>query len=115
MKTSICTVPGGGVGIFSGEKSAHTFANLTGGYAWFPRFEGEMSDIFDSWLDICAANTRWGLLPQPLRTGKFHKLKVDAVDDQGNPLTVNDKRGKKKKTIVHARQGYMAVAASAMN
>jgi len=33
---------------------------------------------------------------------------VEAVDEQGDPLTVPDKKGKKKKTIVHARQGYMA-------
>jgi hypothetical protein len=30
------------------------------------------------------------------------------VDPQGNPLTVTNKKGKEKKVIVYARQGYTA-------
>lgn len=106
---------GAGVGYLQAKNQLTTFANLTGGYAWFPRFEGEMPDIFNSVAGYLRSQYTLGFSPTTAQDGKFHKLKVDAVDDQGNPLTVNDKKGKKKKTIVHARQGYMAVAASAMN
>jgi len=106
---------GAGVGYLQAKNQLTTFANLTGGYAWFPRFEGEMPDIFNAVAGFLRSQYTLGFTPSTPQDGKFHKLKVDAVDDQGNLLTVSDKKGKKKKTIVHARQGYMAVAASAMN
>ena len=106
---------GAGVGYLQAKNQLTTFANMTGGYAWFPRFQGEMPDIFNAVAGYLRSQYTLGFTPTTSQDGKFHKLKVDAVDDQGNPLTVNDKKGKKKKTIVHARQGYMAVAASAMN
>ena len=106
---------GAGVGYLQAKNQLTTFANMTGGYAWFPRFEGEMPDIFNSVAGFLRSQYTLGFTPTTPQDGRFHKLKVDAVDDQGNPLTVNDKKGKKKKTIVHARQGYMAVATSAMN
>lgn len=106
---------GAGVGYLQAKNQLTTFANITGGYAWFPRFEGEMPDIFNSVAGYLRSQYTLGFTPTTPQDGKFHKLKIDAVDEQGNPLTVNDKKGKKKKTIVHARQGYMAVATSAMN
>lgn len=106
---------GAGVGYLQAKNQLTTFANLTGGYAWFPRFEGEMPDIFNAVAGFLRSQYTLGFTPSTPQDGKFHKLKVDAVDDQGNPLTVNDKKGKKKKTIVHARQGYMAMATAAMN
>lgn len=106
---------GAGVGYLQAKNQLTTFANLTGGYAWFPRFEGEMPDIFNAVAGFLRSQYTLGFTPTTPQDGKFHKLKVDAIDDQGNLLTVNDKKGKKKKTIVHARQGYMAVAAAAMN
>jgi hypothetical protein len=74
-----------------------------------------MPDIFNSVATFLRSQYTLGFTPTTAQDGKFHKLKVDAVDDAGNPLTVADKKGKKKKTIVHARQGYMAIATSAMN
>jgi hypothetical protein len=106
---------GAGVGYLQAKNQLTTFANMTGGYAWFPRFEGEMPDIFNAVAGYLRSQYTLGFTPTTSQDGKFHKLKVEAIDDQGNLLTVNDKKGKKKKTIVHARQGYMAVAASAMN
>jgi VWFA-related protein len=106
---------GAGVGYLQAKNQLTTFANLTGGYAWFPRFEGEMPDIFNAVAGFLRSQYTLGFTPTTAQDGKFHKLKVEAVDEQGNPLTVNDKKGKKKKTIVHARQGYLATATSAMN
>jgi VWFA-related protein len=106
---------GAGVGYLQAKNQLTTFANMTGGYAWFPRFQGEMPDIFNSVATFLRSQYTLGFTPTTSQDGKFHKLKVDVVDDAGNPLTVTDKKGKKKKTIVHARQGYMAIATSAMN
>jgi VWFA-related protein len=104
---------GGGVGYLQAKNQMTTFANMTGGYAWFPRFEGEMPDIFNSVAAFLRSQYTLGFTPSTVQDGRFHKLKVEAVDEQGDPLTIADKKGKKKKTIVHARQGYMAITAAA--
>ena len=62
---------GAGVGYLQAKNQLTTFANMTGGYAWFPRFEGEMPDIFNSVAAFCAASTRWGSRPQLRRTENF--------------------------------------------
>jgi hypothetical protein len=40
---------------------------------------------------------------------------VEVVDDQGNPLELANKKGKKKKVVVIARDGYTAPAAPTGN
>jgi VWFA-related protein len=104
---------GAGVGYLQAKNQMTAFASMTGGYAWFPRFEGEMPDIFNSVAAYLRSQYTLGFTPSTPQDGRFHKLKVDAVDEQGDPLMFADKKGKKKKTIVHARQGYMAANAPA--
>jgi VWFA-related protein len=86
-----------------------TFSKLTGGYAWFPRFDGEIPDIFHSVVAFLRNQYSVGYLPtNPAHDGKFHKIKVDIVGDDGNPLVVTNKKGKKMKILVYAREGYTA-------
>ncbi len=106
---------GASVGYLQARNQLTSFANMTGGYAWFPRFEGEMPDIFNSVAAYLRSQYTLGFTPSTPQDGRFHKLKVEAVDEQGNPLLFADKKGKKKKTIVHAREGYMAITAPAGN
>src|ERR1700722_1578976 len=83
-----------------------TFAELTGGYAWFPRFQGEMGEIFNSVATFLRRQYTLGFTPSSSPDGKYHKLKLEIVDEAGNPLLQPDKKGKMKKVIVIARQGY---------
>jgi VWFA-related protein len=106
------SVGGADVSYLQAKNQLTTFANLTGGYAWFPRFQGEMPDIFNSVAAYLRSQYTLGFNPSTSQDGKFHKLKVEAVDEQGNPLMFEDKKGKKKKTIVHARAGYTAMASA---
>jgi hypothetical protein len=53
--------------------------------------------------------------PTTPQDGKYHKLLVEIVDDQGNPLQLVNKKGKMKKTIVIAREGYTAPNSPAGN
>ena len=46
---------GGGVDYLQAKNQLTTLGNMTGGFAWFPRFEGEMPDIFNSVADRLAA------------------------------------------------------------
>jgi VWFA-related protein len=90
------------------KNEMNTFAEMTGGYAWFPRFEGEMPDIFNSVATFLRSQYTIGITPGDGPDGKWHKLKVEALDNSGNLLTTPDKKGKPKKVNVYARQGYTA-------
>jgi VWFA-related protein len=105
--------PGGaGVGYLQAKNQLTTFANMTGGYAWFPRFSGEAPEIFNSVAAFLRAQYTIAFTPSTPQDGHFHKLKVEVVDPQGNPLMVANKKGKEKKVVVYARQGYTAPAAA---
>jgi VWFA-related protein len=83
------------------------FANMTGGYAWFPRFQGEMPTIFNSVGAFLRSQYTLGFSPTTPNDGKFHKLKIEIVDDKGEPMQVAvGKKGKLKKVVVYARNGY---------
>ena len=104
---------GGDIGYLQAKNELTTFAQYTGGYAWFPRFEGEMGDIFNSVAAFLRNQYTVGFSPTTPQDGKFHKLQVSVVDAQGNPMALNDKKGKKHKVLVYARQGYTALTPAA--
>jgi VWFA-related protein len=93
-----------------GENQLKTFASLTGGYAWFPQFDGEIPGIFH---DVTAyLRNTYSLSYTPTtgaNDGKFHKVKIELVQPDGTPLQVTDQKGKKQKVVVYAREGYTAV------
>ena len=97
---------GGGVGYLQAKNQLTQFANMTGGYAWFPRFQGEMPEIFGQVSAFLRSQYSMGFAPTAPADGKFHKLKVEAVDTNGNLLELPDKKGKMKKVNVYARNGY---------
>lgn len=85
------------------------FAKMTGGNAWFPRFEGEIPKMFESVAVFLRSQYRIGFSPANLvHDGKYHKVKVEIVQADGSPLIVTDAKGKKQKPIVDAREGYTA-------
>jgi VWFA-related protein len=91
------------------DNQMNTFAKLTGGRWYHPRFEAEMREIFQ---DI-GANIRnqYLITYKPTNTkqdGTYRKLKVELQGPDGGPLTVKDQKGKTLKTIVVAREGYTA-------
>lgn len=86
-----------------------TFARLTGGIAYSPRFEGEIPDIFRSVVGFLRSEYEIGFSPAKTSLdGKYHKLKVEIVAPDGRPLRVTNKQGKSRKVVVFAREGYMA-------
>jgi VWFA-related protein len=91
------------------ENQLKTFSQETGGFSWFPQFEGEMPEVF---RDVAAfLRHQYSLSYSPstgAKDGKFHKVKVELVAPDGGPLTVLDQKGKKQKFQVYAREGYQA-------
>lgn len=104
--TSVRGWTGEGVGFLQTENEMRQFGEMSGGYAWFPRFEGEMPDIFNSVVALLRNQYTIGFTPMTPPDGKFHKLTVQVVDDQGNELMMPDKKGKMKKLVIYARNGY---------
>jgi VWFA-related protein len=91
------------------DNQMNTFAKMTGGRAYFPRFEGELPEIFhDIASDI---RNEYNIAYRPTNTkldGTYRKLKVQLVGPDGSPLKVRDQKGKEVKYEVIAREGYTA-------
>jgi len=104
---------GGGVSYLQAENQLNTFASMTGGYSWAPRFTGEMTEIFNTIAAFLRSQYSIAFSPSTAQDGKFHKLKVEVLDEKGNELMLSDKKGKMKKVTVYARQGYTAPKAAA--
>jgi Ca-activated chloride channel homolog len=91
------------------KNALNTIAEYSGGKAYFPRFEGELPSDYEQISAQLRAHYSLGFVPtNTARDGRYHKLKVDVVDEQGNPLRVVDQKGKQVKYKVVARDGYYA-------
>ncbi len=91
------------------RNALNTIAKYTGGQAYFPRFEGELPEIYQQIAGQLRLQYSLGFVPtNPAKDGRFHKLKVDLVDEQGNALRIVDQKGKQVKYRVVAREGYYA-------
>jgi VWFA-related protein len=91
------------------ENQLRTFAQMTGGFAWFPQFDGELPDIMRSVASFLRHQYSLSYTPaNGAADGKFHKVKVELVQPDGSPLQVTDQKGKKLKWVVYAREGYVA-------
>jgi len=91
------------------DNQMRTYASLTGGQWFKPRFEGDMRDIF---RDIGSGiRNEYLLAYHPTNNkldGTYRKLKVEVVAPNGGPLKVRDQKGKDVKFQVVAREGYTA-------
>ncbi|HEY1159918.1 MAG TPA: VWA domain-containing protein [Terracidiphilus sp.] len=92
-----------------GDNQMKTFASLTGGASYFPRFPGELPDDFGQ----INANIRskYELVYHPTNAkqdGTYRKLRVELVDDEGQPLRIQDEKHKPLKYDIIAREGYRA-------
>ena len=91
------------------DNQLNTFAHLTGGRAYFPRFQGELPEIFH---DVAAdIRNQYSISYHPTNAkldGTYRKLKVELQAPDGGPLKVHDQKGKDVKYVVYAREGYTA-------
>ncbi|HTB98542.1 MAG TPA: VWA domain-containing protein [Terracidiphilus sp.] len=91
------------------DNQMKTFAKMTGGMFFAPRFETEMPEIFG---DINSAiRSKYELIYHPSDTkqdGSYRKLRVELVDEEGNPLRMQDEKHKPLKYDIIARDGYKA-------
>ena len=102
-------IPVGHMDYLQGDNEMRTFAAMTGGRAYFPRFEGELPELFgDISNDIRNQYTISYAPTNSKLDGTYRKLKVEIVGPDGAPLKVKDQKGKDVKIDVVARDGYTA-------
>jgi len=91
------------------DNEMNTFAKLTGGRAYFPRFEGEFPEIFHDILGDVRNQYNIAYHPtNPKQDGTYRKLKVEVIAPDGGPLKVRDQKGKDVKYQIITRDGYVA-------
>jgi VWFA-related protein len=91
------------------DNEMRTFANSTGGMSFFPRFTGEMPEIFQNINETI--RSKYQLVYHPLNAkqdGTYRKLRVELVDEEGHPLRFQDEKHKPLKYEMIAREGYRA-------
>jgi VWFA-related protein len=92
-----------------GDNQMKTFSSLTGGASYFPRFSGEMPDIFKEINENI--RSKYELVYRPTNAkqdGTYRKLRVELVGDEGEPLRIQDEKHKPLKYDIITREGYRA-------
>ncbi len=104
-----CTMGYSRMDFLQADNQMATFARMTGGRWYKPRFEGEFPEIM---RDIAASIRNEYMISyhptNPKLDGSYRKLKVQLVGPDGQPLKVKDQKGKDVKYVVIAREGYTA-------
>ena len=91
------------------DNQMNTFARMTGGMSFFPRFEGELPDDFG--LINESIRNQYVLTYTPTNAkqdGTYRKLRVELVDNEGHPLRMQDEKHKPLKYDIISRDGYKA-------
>jgi VWFA-related protein len=91
------------------DNQMSTFARMTGGMSFFPRFAGEMPDIFHSIND--SIRNQYVLTYTPTNAkqdGSYRKIRVELVDNEGQPLKMQDEKHHPLKYDLITRDGYKA-------
>jgi len=86
-----------------------TFASVTGGMWFAPRFAGEMPDIFKAINQNIRSKYQLVYHPSNAKQdGTYRKLRVELVDNEGQPLRIQDEKHKQLKYDIITREGYRA-------
>jgi len=91
------------------DNQMKTFAQLTGGRHYAPRFMGEMPEIFKEVAQ--AIRNQYTITYQssnPKMDGTYRKLKVELVGPNDVPLVIKDEKNRDVKYQIVARDGYTA-------
>lgn len=91
------------------QNQLKTFSQMTGGFSWFPQFDGELPGIMREVTEYLRHQYTITYTPtNHSADGKYRKIKVELTAPDGSPLVVTDQKGKKQKWVVYAKEGYTA-------
>lgn len=93
-----------------GDNELRTFARMTGGEYFAPRFETEMPGIFRQINNAIRNKYELSYVPtDQKRDGTYRHIQVRLVNDEGQPLVIVDKKHHRPlKYEVIAKRGYRA-------
>ncbi len=104
---------GGGIpnsiGMLQADNEMETYARMTGGMWFQPRFQAEFPDIFQQIND--SIRNQYQITYRPTDTkmdGTYRRIRVQLVDEEGRPLRMENQKHKPVKYMVIARDGYKA-------
>jgi|SRR5581483_398315 VWFA-related protein len=91
------------------DNEMQTYAKMTGGRFYQPRFQAEYPEIFHDIGGDIRNQYQIAYHPtNPKLDGTYRKLKVEVTAPDGGPLKVRDQKGKDVKYQIIAREGYTA-------
>jgi VWFA-related protein len=91
------------------DNELRNFASMTGGRAYFPRFQAEYGEDFQQIGENIRQQYSLSYHPTNAKLdGTYRKLKVQVVAPDGGPLKIKDQKGKDVKVEVVSRDGYTA-------
>ncbi len=92
------------------DNELRTFGKETGGQAFFPRFPGELPNVFRAISQSLRSQYSLGYSPNNLaKDGKFRKITVQLVNPgTSEPLRMLNDKGKPMKYTILAKAGYKA-------
>jgi VWFA-related protein len=91
------------------DNQMKTFSDMTGGMHFAPKFTGEMPDDVKSINENIRA--KYEIVYHPTNSkqdGTWRKIRVELVDDEGQPLRMQDEKKKPLKYDIITRDGYRA-------
>jgi VWFA-related protein len=102
-------IPVGQMDYLQADNEMNTFAKMTGGRAYFPRFQAEFGEIFHSISEDIRNEYSIAYHPtNPKLDGTYRKLKVELIAADGGQFKARDQKGKDVKVQIYARDGYTA-------
>jgi len=97
------------IGMLQAQNQLQTFARMTGGMYFEPRFDAELPEDFRAINE--SIRNQYQITYKPTNTkqdGTYRKLRVELVDNEGHPLRMQDEKHKSLKYDIIARDGYRA-------
>jgi VWFA-related protein len=91
------------------DNEMQTYARMTGGMWFEPRFQAEFPDIFQQ-INASIRN-QYQITYRPTDTkmdGTYRRIRIQLVDAEGQPLRMENQKHKPLKYMVIARDGYTA-------
>jgi VWFA-related protein len=97
------------IGMLQAQNELQSFARMTGGMYFEPRFDSEFPDVFQE-INASIRN-QYQLTYKPSNNkmdGTYRRIRVELVDQEGHPLRMEDEKHKPLKYDIIARDGYKA-------
>jgi len=97
------------IDMLQAQNQLQTFARMTGGMYFEPRFDAEFPDIFSQINESIRNQYQLTYKPSNQKMdGTWRRIRVELVDDEGHPLRMQDEKHKPVKYDIIARDGYKA-------